>query len=68
MKKILVGLVFGGGLVYLTLSFQPSFLVTIGTVASDSTSVKTDTIIPVPEIPAPAVITNDTIKADTTIK
>lgn len=68
MKKIILGFVFGSGLVYLTLSFQPSFLVTIEGTTTDSTSVQADTALATPEIPAPATVAVDTTKADTTIK
>lgn len=63
MKKIILGLVFGGGLVYLTLSFQPSFLVTFEGTTTDSTQVKADTAIA-----TPIVTTPDTAQADTTKK
>lgn len=65
MKKIIIGLVFGGGLVYLTLSFQPSFLITVEGTTTDSTSVKADTAL---TTPTPIVTTPDTIQADTTKK
>lgn len=67
MKKIIIGFVFGSGLLYLTLSFQPSFLVTVeGT--TDSTSVQADTALATPEIPTPANVSIDTTSADTTQK
>lgn len=61
MKKVIISLVLGGGIVYGTLCWNPSLLcVTIESCVSDST--KVDSTV-APEV-SPAVLSLDTAKED----